>query len=88
MHALKSPSISFECLEQIYPLYEKAYLNKEITYLVFRDFDTQLLFSTGKQYFGTVKESEVPESFLDENRKIPVINEPYLKERRAKLQWN
>lgn len=88
MHALKSPSISFECLEQIYPFYEKAYLNKEITYLVFRDFDTQLLFSTGKQYFGTVKESEVPESFLDENGEIPVIDEAYLKERRVKLQWN
>ncbi len=88
MHALKTPSISFECLEQIYPYYEKAYLNNEITYLVFRDFDTQLIFSTGKQYFGTVKESEVPQSFLDKNGKIPVIDVDHLIKRRAKLGWD
>lgn len=87
-HALKTPSISMECLEQIYPYYEKAYLNKEITYLVFRDYDTQMLFSIGKQYFGTLKEAEVPESFLDENGRIPVLDEVHLKERRAKLRWD
>ena len=87
-HALKTPSISMECLEQIYPYYEKAYLNNEISYLVFRNFDVQLLLSTGKQYFGTVKESEVPESVLDENGKIPVFDEAHLKERRAKLGWD
>jgi|SRR5690554_4268278 len=88
IHALKIPSISFECLEQIYPYYEKAYLNNQITYLVFRDFDTQLILSTGKQYFGTVKESEIPQSFLDEKGKIPVFKSELLKNRREKLGWD
>lgn len=88
MHALKIPSISLECLEQIYPYYEKTYLNNQITYLVFRDFDTQLILSKGKQYFGTVKESEIPESFLDKSGKIPVVDAVHLKERRTKLGWD
>ncbi len=88
IHALKTPSISLDCLKQIYPYYEKAYLNNEITYLAFKDYDAQMLYSSGKQYFGTLKEHEVPESFLDENGKIPVDDEIHLKERRAKLGWN
>jgi|SRR5690554_2468037 len=87
-HALKTPSLWFECLQKIYPYYENAYLSNEITYLVFRNFDIQLLFSIGKQYFGTVKESEVPESFLDKNGKIPTFDENGLQERRTKLGWD
>src|SRR5690606_35857414 len=34
-HLLKIPSISLDYLKQIYPYYEKAYLNNEIDYLVF-----------------------------------------------------
>src|SRR5690606_34322422 len=37
-HVLKVPSISLEYLKQIYPYYEKAYLNNEIDYLVFRNY--------------------------------------------------
>lgn len=88
MHALKIPSLWAACLQEIYPYYENAYLDNEITYSVFRNFDIQLLFSIGKQYFGTVNESEVPESFLDKNGKIPVFDEDHLNQRRAKLGWD
>lgn len=86
-HVLKVPSISLDYLKQIYPYYEKAYLNNEIDYLVFRNYDAQLLMSSGSQYFGTLSDDEVPNSFLDENRKIPIIDESTLKKRRKKLKW-
>ena len=86
-HVLKVPSISLDYLKQIYPYYEKAYLNNEIDYLVFRNYDAQLLWSTGSQYFGTLSDDEVPSSYLDENGKIPIIDESTLKERRKKLKW-
>lgn len=86
-HVLKVPSISLEYLKQIYPYYEKAYLNNEIDYLVFRNYDAQLLMSSGSQYFGTLSDDEVPNSFLDENGKIPIIDESTLKKKRKKLKW-
>lgn len=86
-HILKDPEISLTYLQQIYPLYEKAYLNNEIDYLVFRNYDIQMLLSLGKQYFGTIKNNEVPETFLDENGNIPILDEENLIKRREKLKW-
>lgn len=87
-HVLKIPSISFDYLKKIYPYYESAYLNNEIDYQVFRDFDAQLLFSTGSQYFGTINEKEVPDTFLNENGKAPNVDESTLEDRRRKLKWD
>lgn len=87
-HVLKTPSISLDCLNQIYPYYENAYINNEIDYLVFKNYDSQLLLSTGKQYFGTLKESEVPKAFLDENGKILVADAENLNRRRSRLGWD
>lgn len=90
-HAMKIPSVSMKCLKQIYPYWEKAYLKGKIDYLVFRNFDIQLLMSTGKQYFGTVQYEEIPISFLEhlnlKNKTVPVLNPEGLKERRKKLGW-
>jgi len=54
-HILKTPSISLDYSRQICPYYEKTYLNNEIDYLVFRNYDIQMLMSSGAQYFGTIK---------------------------------
>lgn len=86
-HILKTPSISLDYLKQIYPYYKNAYLNNEIDYLVFRNYDIQMLMSSGKQYFGTIKKDEVPKTFLNKDGNIPIVDEDNLLERRKKLGW-
>lgn len=86
-HLLKIPEISLTYLEQIYPFYENTYLNNKIDYLVFRNYDIQMLMSSGKQYFGTIQNEEVPETFLDENGNIPILDEENFIKRREKLGW-
>lgn len=92
-HTLKIPDLALDNLSRIYPYWERAYLNGEIDYVPFYNFDSQLFVATGKQYFGLLKTEDFSEYILSRKGltlkdSIPVLDQENLKIRRQKLNWD
>lgn len=93
MHLIQSPDFPLDYFKKIYPYWEKAYLEGNMDYTHFKNFDIQLFLATGKQYFGLLHPKKMPETLLemknmDRNDSIPVLDAENLAERRKKLGWN
>lgn len=71
-----------------YPHYKKAYLNNEITYAIFKNYDQMSFVHFGNQHFGLVKINEIPEVYSKYNlTEIPIVDLEFYKKIKNEFNW-
>lgn len=89
-HAMQRPSTFEKAWQGLLPFYKKAYLNKNISSLYFRNIDSHMYKYNGKQLFNLLKIEDIPESWKNNpnDKEIPLTDPDQTKKLRQELGWN
>lgn len=89
-HAMQNPSTFENTWQVLLPYYKKAYLNKNISSLYFRNIDSHMYRYNGKQLFNLLKIEDVPESWRNNpnDKEILLIDPDQTKKLRKELGWD
>ena len=68
--------------------YKKAYLNNDINYMFFRNYDNCSYLHTGFQKFGLIKINDIPKEFRKNNEEIKVLDFDFSNAIKKELKWN
>lgn len=90
VHIMQHEDTFDKAWQRLYPLYRKAYLNKDISSKYFRDIDSWMYKYNGKQLFNLLKIEDVPEGWRNNanDKKIPLLNPEQTKKLRQELGWD
>lgn len=86
-HIYQSKNDYKNVFELFYPFYKKAYLNNEITYMNFRNYDNFSFLHNGVQKFGLIKIQNIPLEFKKNNDEIPIENIDFMIEAKKEFKW-
>jgi len=72
-----------------YPFYKKAYLNNEISYVYFKNYDNYSYVHYGYQKFGLLSVNEIPDIYLTEGLKeVPLKDFDFYFKILKEFNWN
>ena len=88
-HAMQHEDTFEKAWQALYPLYKKAYLNKDISSKYFRDIDSHMCRFNGKQMFNLLKIENFHESWRNNpnDKDIPLADPEQTKKLRQELGW-
>jgi len=89
-HAMQRPSTFEKAWQGLLPFYKKAYLNKNISSLYFRNIDSHMYEFNGKQIFNflNIRNGSNGERNNISEKEIPLMNPEQTKKLRQELGWN
>ncbi|WP_395053897.1 hypothetical protein [Flavobacterium sp.] len=73
--------------ELFFPLFKKAYLNNEIDYTIFQNYDFYCYKKYGYQEFNSFKINQIPEQFRKNNNEIPLKNKDDFDKIKTEFKW-
>ena len=89
LHIMQHEDTFDKAWQKLYPLYRKAYLNKDISSKYFRDIDSHMYRFNGKQMFNLLKIESFHESQKNNpsDKVIPLADPEQTKKLREELGW-
>jgi len=89
LHIMQHEDTFDKAWQTLYPLYRKAYLNKDISSKYFRDIDSWMYKYNGKQLFNLLRIEDFHESWRNNpnDTEIPLANPEQTKKLRQELGW-
>lgn len=71
----------------LFPYLKKAYLNNEIDYVVFKNYDFYCYLKNGYQEFNSYTIDQIPENFRKNNDLIPLKNKEWFEKIKIEFKW-
>jgi len=89
-HAMQRPNTFEKAWQGLLPFYKKAYLNKNISSLYFKNIDAHMYEYNGKQIFNflNIRNGSNGERNNISEKEIPLVNPEQTKKLRQELGWN
>jgi len=89
LHIMQHEDTFDKAWQKMYPLYRKAYINKDISSKYFRDIDSHMYRFNGKQMFNLLKIENFHETQKNNpnDKEIPLANPEQTKKLRQELGW-
>ncbi len=88
IHNLQSKWNFEKYFDLMFDFYRKAYLNNEITYMIFKNYDNHSYLHAGNQKFGLIKIENIPIDFRKSNNEIPIIDINFSRKIKEEFKWN